>query len=79
MGAGMNTRRRYAAERTLRIVAGEVICPQRGRVDLVDCWLCREYIGLSNGPAESLVCGLTEDAVASAFWALDHQTSGQKV
>jgi hypothetical protein len=59
-------------ERALRVERGRVMCPRRGAVDIERCWVCREYQGMSDGHVEWLVCGLSEDAVASGLWALDH-------
>ena len=58
-------------ERPLRVQFGQVSCPRRGLVDVADCWVCPEYRGMADGRVESLMCGLTDDSVASAFWALD--------
>ena len=63
-------------ERALRIERGQVMCPRRGPVDIERCWVCREYRGMADAHVESLVCGLTEDAVASGFWAIDQDGSG---
>jgi hypothetical protein len=59
-------------ERALRVEAGQVVCPRRGLVDIEACWMCPDYRGLTDGRSESVVCGLTEEALASAVWALDH-------
>jgi hypothetical protein len=59
-------------EHARRVEAGQVVCPRRGLVDIETCWTCRDYRGLSEGLVESVMCGLTEDALASAVWALDH-------
>lgn len=60
-------------ERALRVERGEVMCPRRGPVDIERCWVCREYRGMADTHVEWLVCGLTDDAVASGFWAIDHE------
>jgi hypothetical protein len=65
-------RRTSRFERALRIEAGEVVCPRRGIVDIEDCWVCPQYRGLSQGHTESMMCGLSEESLASALWALDH-------
>ena len=44
-------------ERALRIEDGRVICPRQGRVDIARCWQCPDYVGLSTGHIEDLVCG----------------------
>lgn len=43
-------------ERTLAVEAGQVVCPNRGVVDIEDCWICPAYRGLSTGPIEGLLC-----------------------
>lgn len=65
-------------ERALRIERGEVVCPRRGLVDIEDCWDCGEYRGLADGRTESLVCGLSEESLASALWTLEGGTSSQR-
>ena len=60
-----------APERALRIERGQVMCPRRGPVDIERCWACREYRGMADAHVEWLVCGLTDDAVASGFWAIE--------
>jgi hypothetical protein len=69
---------RDPSERALRVDRGQVVCPRRGTVDIEDCWVCREYRGLADGQVESLICGLSEDSVASAFWTLEQGASGQR-
>jgi hypothetical protein len=63
-------------ERALPVERGRVMCPRRGSVDIERCWVCREYRGMADAHVEWLVCGLTDDAVASGFWALDRDGSG---
>jgi hypothetical protein len=63
---------RGPAERALRVEAGTVVCPRRGPVDIQDCWMCPEYRGLSDGRVESLLCGVTEETLASTVWAVEH-------
>lgn len=65
--------RRDPSERSLRVEAGQVVCPRRGIVDIEDCWICPEYRGLSDGQVESLICGVSNEWLASAIWALDHE------
>ena len=64
-----------APERALRVERGQVMCPRRGPVDIERCWACREYRGMADAHVEWLVCGLSDDAVASGFWAVDHDGS----
>ena len=72
MGARpMDPERTGSSERSLRVERGRVMCPRRGAVDIEQCWVCREYRGMSDGLVESLVCGLSDDAVASGQWAVD--------
>ena len=52
------------------------MCPRRGSVDIQECWVCREYRGMSDGHVESLICGLSDEAVESGLWALDHGAAG---
>ena len=59
-------------ERALRVEAGQVVCPRRGLVDIEACWMCPDYRGLTDGPSESVICGLTEESLATAVWTLDH-------
>jgi hypothetical protein len=63
-------------ERRLRIEAGQVVCPRRGIADIEACWSCPQYRGLSEARSEYLVCGLSEESLASAVWALDHGVLG---
>lgn len=72
MSARTNPWRLASTERALRVEAGQVVCPRRGLVDIEACWTCRDYRGLTDGRSESVVCGLTDEALASAVWALDH-------
>ena len=72
MSARTNPWRLDPMERALRVEAGQVVCPRRGLVDIEACWMCPDYRGLTDGRSESVVCGLTEEALASAVWALDH-------
>ena len=65
-------------ERALRVEAGQVVCPRRGLVDIEACWICPDYRGLTDGRSESVVCGLTDEALASAAWALDHGRQGDR-
>jgi hypothetical protein len=60
------------AERALRVEAGQVVCPRRGVVDIETCWICPDYRGLTDGGSEYLVCGLSEESLATAVWAIDH-------
>ncbi len=60
-------------ERALRVERGEVMCPRRGPVDIERCWVCREYRGMADAHVEWLVCGLTDDAAASGFWAIERK------
>jgi hypothetical protein len=71
MGTGIGTRRRDPAERALRMEAGEVVCPRQGLVDIEECWICPNYRGLREGRTESLICGLSEETLASETWAID--------
>ena len=43
-------------QRVFTIEAGQVVCPNRGVMDVEDCWVCPAYRGLSTGPTEGLVC-----------------------
>ena len=61
-----------SSERVLRIDEGRVACPRRGPVDITDCWVCPEYLGLSTGHVEALLCGASPYYVTSAVWAIDH-------
>jgi hypothetical protein len=72
MSARTNPWRLEPAERALRVEAGQVVCPRRGVVDIEACWTCPEYRGLTDGRSEHVVCGLSEESLASAVWALDH-------
>lgn len=72
MTARTNRWRLDRAERALRVEAGQVVCPRRGLVDIEACWICPDYRGLTDGRSESVICGLTEESLASAVWALDH-------
>jgi hypothetical protein len=72
MSARTNPWRLESAERALRVEAGQVVCPRRGVVDIEACWTCPEYRGLTDGQSEHVVCGLSEESLASAVWALDH-------
>ena len=65
-------------ERALRVEAGRVVCPRRGLVDIVVCWMCPSYRGLTSGRVEALICGLSDDSLASAFWALDHAPGSER-
>ena len=60
-------------ERALSVERGRVMCPRRGPVDIERCWVCREYLGMADAHVEWLVCGLTDDAVASETWAVDRE------
>jgi hypothetical protein len=60
------------SEHALRIEAGQVVCPRRGILDIEGCWMCPDYRGMSEGRFESVICGLSEESLASAVWALDH-------
>jgi hypothetical protein len=62
-------------ERALRVERGQVMCPRRGPVDIERCWVCPEYRGMTDAHVEGLVCGLTDDAVASGFWAIEREGS----
>ena len=74
MGARpIDSERTGSSERALRVERGRVMCPRRGAVDIEGCWVCREYQGMSDGHVESLICGLSEEAVASGLWAVDHE------
>ena len=66
------------SERALRIERGEVVCPRRGIVDIEDCWVCRDYRGYAEGPFDSLICGVSDDLVASAFWPLERGPADQR-
>ena len=72
------TGRKDPSERALRIERGEVVCPRRGIVDIEACWVCPEYRGLADGRVESLVCGLSDDSIAGAFWPLERGPSSQR-
>jgi hypothetical protein len=79
--AAMSARKNERAddsELALRIERGEVVCTRRGIVDIEDCWVCRDYRGYAEGPFDSLICGASEDLVASAFWPLERGPSGQR-
>lgn len=56
-------------QRTFAIEAGQVVCPNRGVMDVEDCWVCPAYRGLSTGPMEGLVCspGRTESLDVSGL------------
>ena len=41
------------------VVDGMVACPRRGRVDIIDCFLCPESRGLSGEHEERVVCAWT--------------------
>ena len=56
-------------QRVLSIEAGQVVCPNRGVMDVEDCWVCPAYRGLSTGPTEGLVC--SPDRTASLYSGLD--------
>jgi hypothetical protein len=60
------------AERALRVEAGQVVCPRRGVVDIEACWICPDYRGLTDGRSEYLVCSLSQESLATAVWAIDH-------
>ena len=65
-----NLRQRKTTEqRVLTIEAGQVVCPDRGVMDVEDCWVCPAYRGLSTGPTEGLVCA--PDRTASLYSGLD--------
>ena len=49
-------RRTNSDQRCFAIEAGQVVCPNRGVMDVEDCWVCPAYRGLSTGPTEGLVC-----------------------
>ena len=72
MSTRTNLWRLAPAERALRVEAGQVVCPRRGVVDIEACWICPDYRGLTEGGSESVICGLTQESLASAVWALDH-------
>jgi hypothetical protein len=72
MSARTDSGRREPGERALRVEAGHVACPRRGLVDIQVCWSCPDYRGLSDGRVESLMCGLADETLASAVWAVDH-------
>lgn len=71
MSAHRYGRRRDPSERAIPIEAGQVICPRKGILDIEACWVCPEYRGLSDGHVESLICGLSEESLASVVWAID--------
>ena len=73
MNARIRDGRRDASERSLCVEAGQVACPRRGIVDIEDCWICPDYRGLADGHVESLVCAVSNEWVAGAIWALDHE------
>lgn len=73
MNVRIHDGRRDLSERALRVEAGQVVCPRRGIVDIEDCWICPEYRGLSDGQVESLICGVSNEWLASAIWALDRE------
>ena len=56
-------------QRVFTIEAGQVVCPNRGVMDVEDCWVCPAYRGLSTGPTEGLVC--SPDRTASSYSGLD--------
>jgi hypothetical protein len=72
MSARTNGWRLDPAEHARRVEAGRVVCPRRGMVDIEECWICRDYRGLSEGTVESVICAVTVETLASAVWALDH-------
>jgi hypothetical protein len=72
MSARTDSGCRGPGERALRVEAGDVVCPRRGLVDIQVCWVCPYYRGLSDGRVESLMCGLTEETLASTVWAVHH-------
>lgn len=78
MSARTNRRRLDPAEQALRVEAGQVVCPRRGVVDIEACWICPDYRGLTDGRWESVVCGLSEESLASAVWALDHDRRAER-
>ena len=43
-------------QRVFAIEAGQVVCPNRGFMDVEDCWVCPAYRGLSTGSTEGLIC-----------------------
>ena len=43
-------------ERILAVEAGQVVCPDRGVVDLERCWMCPAYAGLSSARIEGVIC-----------------------
>ena len=43
-------------QRVYAIEAGQVVCPNRGVVDVEECWACPAYRGLSTGRTEGLIC-----------------------
>jgi hypothetical protein len=73
MNARIHQGRRDRSERSLRVEAGQVVCPRRGLLDIEDCWSCPQYRGLADGQVESLICGVSNEWLASAIWALDHE------
>ncbi|MFL5686871.1 MAG: hypothetical protein ACJ77D_12525 [Chloroflexota bacterium] len=62
-------------ERALPVEHGQVMCPRRGAVDIERCWACREYRGMADAHVEWLVCALTDDDIASGFWAIEQDRS----
>jgi hypothetical protein len=60
-------------ERSLRVEAGQVVCPRRGGVDIEECWACPDYRGLGTGRVETLMCGMSTNSLATALWALDRE------
>jgi hypothetical protein len=77
MGARpIDSERTGSSERALRVERGRVMCPRRGVVDIEQCWVCREYQGMSDAHVESLICGLSDEALESGLWAVDHEGSG---
>jgi hypothetical protein len=78
MGARpIDPERAESFERALRVERGRVMCPRRGAIDIERCWVCREYQGMSEGHVESLICGLSEDAVASGLWAAERDDAAE--
>ena len=61
--------RKTTDQRVLTSEAGQVVCPNRGVMDVEDCWVCPAYRGLSTGPTEGLVC--SPDRIASLHSSLD--------
>lgn len=56
-------RRTNSDQRVFAIEAGQVVCPNRGVMDVEECWVCPAYRGLRTGLMEGLVC--SPDRVAS--------------